>query len=83
MVIAKSINPEDNRKKYENLQTQVEALKTECMDVQIKYQKELEKMEKENRDLRQQLLIIKTNRKVSGSKKIKVTPMIKYKKKIK
>lgn len=40
------------------------------MNVQIKYQKELEKLEKENRDLRQQYLIMKTNRK-SGHKKIK------------
>lgn len=41
------------------------------MNVQIKYQKELEKLEKENRDLRQQYLIIKTQRK-TGAKKIKV-----------
>lgn len=40
------------------------------MNVQIKYQKELEKLEKENRDLRQQYLIMKTNRKTI-SKKIK------------
>lgn len=71
-VVARSINPEDNRKKVENLQTQVEALQTEIMNVQIKYQKELEKLEKENRELRQQYLIMKTNRKTTLNKKIKV-----------
>ena len=40
------------------------------MTVQIKYQKELEKLEKENRDLRQQYLIWKTNRK-TANKRIK------------
>lgn len=71
-MIARSISPEDNRKKVENLQSQVEALQTEIMTVQIKYQKELEKLEKENRELRQQYLIMKTNRKTTIGKKIKV-----------
>lgn len=53
------------------MQTQVDTLQTEIMNVQIKYQKELEKLEKENRDLRQQYLILKSNRK-TGHKKIKV-----------
>lgn len=52
----------------ENLQQQVDALQTEIMSVQIKYQKELEKLEKENRDLRQQYLIYKTNRKTTAKK---------------
>lgn len=52
----------------ENLQQQVDALQTEIMGVQIKYQKELEKLEKENRDLRQQYLIYKTNRKTTAKK---------------
>ena len=54
------------------MQKQVEALQTEIMNVQIKYQKELEKLEKENRELRQQYLIIKTNRKTTLGKRIKV-----------
>lgn len=71
-VTAKSMTPDDSRKKYEAMQKQVEALQTEIMNVQIKYQKELEKLEKENRELRQQYLIIKTNRKTTLGKKIKV-----------
>lgn len=71
-VKAKTLSPDDNRKKYDALQSQVEALQTEIMNVQIKYQKELEKLEKENRELRQQYLIIKTNRKTTLGKKIKV-----------
>ena len=55
----------------ESMQQQVEALQTEIMNVQIKYQKELEKLEKENRELRQQYLILKTNRKTTVGKKIK------------
>lgn len=65
--------PDDGRKKYENLQHQVESLQTEIMNVQIKYQKELEKLEKDNRELRQQYLIMKTNRKTTAGKKIKVS----------
>lgn len=69
-VAAKELSNEEGRKKNNNLQQQVDVLQTEIMNVQIKYQKELEKLEKENRDLRQQFLIMKTNRKTS-SKKIK------------
>lgn len=71
-VIAKPLNAEQGRKKYETMQSQIEALQAEIMNVQIKYQKELEKLEKENRELRQQYLIIKTNRKTTLGKKIKV-----------
>lgn len=72
-VTAKALDADDSRKKYEVLQNQVEQLQTEIMTVQIKYQKELEKLEKENRELRQQYLILKTNRKTTLGKKIKVT----------
>lgn len=70
--MAKTLSADDGRKKYETMQKQIEALQTEIMTVQIKYQKELEKLEKENRELRQQYLIIKTNRKTTLGKKIKV-----------
>lgn len=71
-VTAKGLSPEESRKRNDALQSQVEALQTEMMNVQIKYQKELEKLEKENRELRQQYLILKTNRKTMIGKKIKV-----------
>lgn len=73
-VKAKTLSSDDSRKKYDALQTQVEQLQNEVMNVQIKYQKELEKLEKENRELRQQYLILKTNRKTTLGKKIKVSP---------
>ncbi|XP_016968002.1 dynamin-like 120 kDa protein, mitochondrial isoform X4 [Drosophila biarmipes] len=67
-VAALGISTDESRKKYEKLQSQVETLQTEIMNVQIKYQKELEKMEKENRELRQQYLILKTNKKTTAKK---------------
>lgn len=69
-VSAISLSPDEGRRKYEALQNQIETLQTEIMNVQIKYQRELEKLEKENRELRQQYLILKTNRKTL-TKKIK------------
>ncbi|XP_055627530.1 dynamin-like 120 kDa protein, mitochondrial isoform X2 [Toxorhynchites rutilus septentrionalis] len=70
-VNAKSLSPEENRKRVEMLQSQVDTLQTEIMNVQLKYQREIEKLEKENRDLRQQYLILKTNRKQPTKKRIK------------
>ncbi|XP_030373365.1 dynamin-like 120 kDa protein, mitochondrial isoform X2 [Scaptodrosophila lebanonensis] len=67
-VAALGISADESRKKYDKLQSQVETLQTEIMNVQIKYQKELEKMEKENRELRQQYLILKTNKKTTAKK---------------
>lgn len=61
---------DDGKKKADSLQVQVDQLQTEIMNIQIKYQKELEKLEKENRDLRQQFLLLKVNRK-TPTKKIK------------
>ncbi|XP_055593264.1 dynamin-like 120 kDa protein, mitochondrial isoform X2 [Uranotaenia lowii] len=70
-VNAKSLSTEENRRRNETLQGQVDSLQTEIMNVQLKYQREIEKLEKENRDLRQQYLIMKTNRKQSTKKRIK------------
>ncbi|XP_017146499.1 dynamin-like 120 kDa protein, mitochondrial isoform X2 [Drosophila miranda] len=67
-VAALGISTDESRKKFEMMQNQVETLQTEIMNVQIKYQKELEKMEKENRDLRTQFLLLKTNKKTSAKK---------------
>lgn len=70
-VNAKTLSAEENRKRVEMLQSQVDSLQTEIMNVQLKYQREIEKLEKENRDLRQQYLILKTNRKQPTKKRIK------------
>lgn len=70
-VNAKSLSAEESRKRVDTLQSQVDALQTEIMNVQLKYQREIEKLEKENRDLRQQYLIIRTNRKQPTKKRIK------------
>lgn len=70
-VNAKSLTAEESRKRVDTLQAQVDALQTEIMNVQLKYQREIEKLEKENRDLRQQYLIMRTNRKQPTKKRIK------------
>lgn len=57
-------------KKNRSMQKEIEQLQSEIMSVQLKYQRELEKLEKENKALRTQFLLIKTNRK-SAAKKIK------------
>lgn len=43
-------------------------VQTEIMNFQIKSQKVLDKLERDNRELRQQYLILKSNRKVSTKK---------------
>uniref|UniRef100_A0A6M2DDH7 Dynamin-like GTPase OPA1, mitochondrial n=1 Tax=Xenopsylla cheopis TaxID=163159 RepID=A0A6M2DDH7_XENCH len=60
----------EDRKKYETAQQRLEALQDEVIAVQIKYQRELERLERENKELRKQNLILKSNRK-TGLKKIK------------
>lgn len=70
MVHAHKID-EDPGKKVNVLQSQIDQLQVEIMNIQLKYQKELEKLEKENRELRQQFLILKTDKKYSSKKKFK------------
>lgn len=62
---------DDSSRKADALQGQIDQLQVEIMNIQLKYQKELEKLEKENRELRQQYLILKTNKKYVSKKKFK------------
>uniref|UniRef100_A0A7G3AHH8 Dynamin-like GTPase OPA1, mitochondrial n=1 Tax=Lutzomyia longipalpis TaxID=7200 RepID=A0A7G3AHH8_LUTLO len=71
LVEAKGVSAqEEAHRKHQSMQQQIEELQAEMMSVQLKYQKELEKLERENKNLRQQYLILKSNRK-TGTKKIK------------
>lgn len=52
-------------------QLRMEKLQDEVIQIQIKYQKELEKLEKENKELRKQNLLLKGGRKPTN-RQIKV-----------
>jgi len=56
----------------ESTQKQMDKLQDEMIRLQTKYQRELEHLERENKELRKQLLLYKAN-KVS-TKKVKVQP---------
>lgn len=55
----------------ESSQKRMEALQDEVIKIQIKYQKELEKLERENKELRKQNLLLKGGRKPTN-RQIKV-----------
>ena len=52
------------------MQAKIEKMQDELMKVQLKYQKELEKLERDNKELRKQLLLKGTSR--ATNRKIKV-----------
>lgn len=54
---------DDDKRRYETSQIRMEKLQDEVIQIQIKYQKELEKLEKENKELRKQNLLLKGGRK--------------------
>ncbi|XP_076652517.1 opa1 mitochondrial dynamin like GTPase isoform X2 [Halictus rubicundus] len=62
-------NIEEERKKARNSQQRLNSMQDEIMQMQLKYQRELERLERENKELRKQLLL-RGNQKLS-SKKIK------------
>lgn len=53
------------------MQRKIDKMQEELMKVQLKYQKELEKLERENKELRKQLLLRGAS--TTASRKIKVT----------
>ncbi|XP_015430429.1 PREDICTED: dynamin-like 120 kDa protein, mitochondrial isoform X2 [Dufourea novaeangliae] len=62
-------NIEEERKKAQKSQQRLNAMQEEVMQMQLKYQRELERLERENKELRKQMLL-RGNQKLS-SKKIK------------
>ncbi|XP_076298769.1 dynamin-like GTPase OPA1, mitochondrial isoform X4 [Lasioglossum baleicum] len=60
-------NIEEERKKARNSQQRLNAMQDEIMQMQLKYQRELQRLEKENKELRKQLLL-RGNKKLSNKK---------------
>lgn len=58
----------------EDMHQKIEKMQEESMKVQLKYQKELEKLERENKELRKQLLL--KGQTSSTNRKIKVEPVV-------
>ncbi|XP_035722763.1 dynamin-like 120 kDa protein, mitochondrial isoform X2 [Vespa mandarinia] len=60
-------NIEEERKKAQSSQQRLDAMQDELMQMQLKYQRELERLERENKELRKQMLL-KGNQKVNNRK---------------
>lgn len=69
VVYARPFAQESNEEKLRrDTQTRLNNIQDEMMQTQIKYQKELERLEKENKELRKQNLLLKQGRKPSTRK---------------
>ncbi|XP_017755871.1 PREDICTED: dynamin-like 120 kDa protein, mitochondrial isoform X2 [Eufriesea mexicana] len=60
-------NVEDERKKAQKSQERLNAMQEEVMQIQLRYQRELERLERENKELRKQMLL-RGNQKMSNKK---------------
>ncbi|XP_053977451.1 dynamin-like 120 kDa protein, mitochondrial [Hylaeus volcanicus] len=60
-------NVEEERKKAQKSQERLNAMQEEVMQIQLKYQRELERLERENKELRKQMLL-RGNQKLSNKK---------------
>ncbi|XP_071874551.1 opa1 mitochondrial dynamin like GTPase isoform X1 [Bombus fervidus] len=60
-------NIEEERKKAQKSQERLNAMQEEVMQIQLRYQRELERLERENKELRKQMLL-RGNQKMSNKK---------------
>ncbi|XP_076757548.1 opa1 mitochondrial dynamin like GTPase isoform X1 [Xylocopa sonorina] len=60
-------NVEEERKKAQKSQERLNAMQEEVMQIQLRYQRELERLERENKELRKQMLL-RGNQKLSNKK---------------
>lgn len=60
-------NIEEERRKAQSSQQRLDAMQDELMQMQLKYQRELERLERENKELRKQMLL-RGNQKVNNRK---------------
>lgn len=60
--------------KENTTEKRIDALQQELMDVQLRYQREIERLERDNKELKKQILLNKHSR--SKNKQIKVFPLI-------
>ncbi|XP_018374150.1 PREDICTED: dynamin-like 120 kDa protein, mitochondrial isoform X3 [Trachymyrmex cornetzi] len=65
--LASDNNTEEERKKAQSSQQRMDAMQDELMQIQLKYQREIERLERENKELRKQILL-RGNQKFTNKK---------------
>ncbi|XP_018309505.1 dynamin-like 120 kDa protein, mitochondrial isoform X2 [Mycetomoellerius zeteki] len=65
--LASDNNTEEERKKAQSSQQRIDAMQDELMQMQLKYQREIERLERENKELRKQILL-RGNQKFTNKK---------------